>query len=29
MRPAAYLTETMGLHLTARDVAALEGRTEG
>ncbi len=26
---AAYLNETMGLPLTARDVAALEGRTEG
>ena len=26
---AAYLTEMMGLRLTARDVAALEGRTEG
>jgi LuxR family maltose regulon positive regulatory protein len=26
---AAYLNETMGLQLTARDVAALEGRTEG
>ncbi len=26
---AAYLTEMMGLQLTARDVAALEGRTEG
>jgi LuxR family maltose regulon positive regulatory protein len=26
---AAYLDETMGLQLTARDVAALEGRTEG
>ena len=26
---AAYLTETMGLPLTAQDVAALEGRTEG
>jgi LuxR family maltose regulon positive regulatory protein len=26
---AAYLTEMMGLPLTARDVAALEGRTEG
>jgi LuxR family maltose regulon positive regulatory protein len=26
---AAYLNETMGLTLTARDVAALEGRTEG
>jgi LuxR family transcriptional regulator, maltose regulon positive regulatory protein len=26
---AAYLNEMMGLHLTARDVAALEGRTEG
>jgi LuxR family transcriptional regulator, maltose regulon positive regulatory protein len=26
---AAYLNEVMGLHLTARDVAALEGRTEG
>lgn len=26
---AAYLTETMGLDLTARDVAALEARTEG
>jgi len=26
---AAYLNEMMGLQLTARDVAALEGRTEG
>ena len=26
---AAYLNELMGLRLTARDVAALEGRTEG
>jgi LuxR family maltose regulon positive regulatory protein len=26
---AAYLNEMMGLRLTARDVAALEGRTEG
>lgn len=26
---AAYLNETMGLNLTARDVAALEARTEG
>ena len=26
---AAYLNEMMGLELTARDVAALEGRTEG
>ncbi len=26
---AAYLNEIMGLQLTARDVAALEGRTEG
>jgi DNA-binding SARP family transcriptional activator len=26
---AVYLNETMGLQLTARDVAALEGRTEG
>jgi LuxR family maltose regulon positive regulatory protein len=26
---AAYLNETMGLDLTARDVATLEGRTEG
>ena len=26
---AAYLNEVMGLQLTARDVAALEGRTEG
>jgi LuxR family maltose regulon positive regulatory protein len=26
---AAYLNETMGLQLTAQDVAALEGRTEG
>ena len=26
---AAYLNETMGLQLTARDVAVLEGRTEG
>ena len=26
---AAYLNERMGLRLTARDVAALEGRTEG
>jgi LuxR family transcriptional regulator, maltose regulon positive regulatory protein len=26
---AAYLNELMGLQLTARDVAALEGRTEG
>jgi LuxR family maltose regulon positive regulatory protein len=26
---AVYLNETMGLRLTARDVAALEGRTEG
>ena len=26
---AAYLNEVMGLDLTARDVAALEGRTEG
>src|SRR3984957_10801528 len=26
---AAYLNETMGLQLTAPDVAALEGRTEG
>src|SRR5436309_9942648 len=26
---AAYLNDVMGLHLTARDVAALEGRTEG
>src|ERR671937_1938957 len=26
---AAYLNEMMGLHLTAQDVAALEGRTEG
>jgi LuxR family maltose regulon positive regulatory protein len=26
---AAYLNETMGLQLTARDVAALEARTEG
>ena len=26
---AAYLNEVMGLELTARDVAALEGRTEG
>ena len=26
---AAYLTEVMGLVLTAQDVAALEGRTEG
>ena len=26
---AAYLNDTMGLALTARDVAALEGRTEG
>ena len=26
---AAYLNETMGLALTAQDVAALEGRTEG
>ena len=26
---AAYLNESMGLHLTAEDVAALEGRTEG
>jgi ATP/maltotriose-dependent transcriptional regulator MalT len=26
---AAYLNETMGLQLTARDIAALEGRTEG
>ncbi len=26
---AAYLNEIMGLRLTARDVAALEGRTEG
>jgi ATP/maltotriose-dependent transcriptional regulator MalT len=26
---AAYLNEMMGLNLTARDVAALEGRTEG
>ena len=26
---AAYLNETMGLQLTPRDVAALEGRTEG
>jgi len=26
---AAYLNETMGLRLTAQDVAALEGRTEG
>src|SRR5207245_9810737 len=26
---AAYLNEIMGLHLTAEDVAALEGRTEG
>jgi LuxR family maltose regulon positive regulatory protein len=26
---AAYLNETMGLELTDRDVAALEGRTEG
>jgi LuxR family maltose regulon positive regulatory protein len=26
---AAYLNDTMGLTLTARDVAALEGRTEG
>src|SRR6202521_3384908 len=26
---AAYLNEVMGLHLTAEDVAALEGRTEG
>ena len=26
---AAYLNEVMGLALTARDVAALEGRTEG
>jgi LuxR family maltose regulon positive regulatory protein len=26
---AVYLTEVMGLHLTAGDVAALEGRTEG
>ena len=26
---AAYLSETMGLQLTARDVAALEARTEG
>src|ERR1035441_7009414 len=27
--PAAYLNGMMGLQLTARDVAALEGRTEG
>ena len=26
---AAYLNETMGLNLTARDVASLEARTEG
>src|ERR671933_792741 len=26
---AAYVNEVMGLHLTARDIAALEGRTEG
>jgi len=26
---AAYLNEMMGLHLTAQDVATLEGRTEG
>jgi hypothetical protein len=26
---AAYLTAMMGLHLSAREVAALEGRTEG
>src|SRR5207248_9702637 len=26
---AGYLGEVMGLHLTAADVAALEGRTEG
>src|SRR5215210_5406543 len=26
---AAYLNEVMGLHLTAEDVATLEGRTEG
>ena len=29
MRPRSYLNEMMGLELTARDVAALEGRTEG
>ena len=26
---AAYVNEVMGLHLTARDIAVLEGRTEG